>query len=84
MMGGKAPKIISMVIFSAASSLAHVNSSCTYSLRSAYEYLISKANEEKYSPQTVERFRRILFIIQEEHGISIEEHNAIVRDRFSS
>ncbi|MBQ6655566.1 MAG: NERD domain-containing protein [Erysipelotrichaceae bacterium] len=84
MMGQNPPKMISMIIFTSAKSLNNVVSSCTYDIDSASRFLMEKTKTDKYSPKTVERIYRELIYIREEFGISIEEHNAIVKDRFCS
>ena len=77
------PKMYSLVIFPAADSIDDVDSIKVYDVESAYNFILEKINEEKYSNQFVDRMYTELNDIINQYGITIEEHiNITFSDKF--
>ena|GEM_PF-5493551 len=83
MLGKTSPAMISMIIFPFAESISNVDNSFVYDLDSAREYIIDMIDEGNYSSQFVERVKIRLSDIQEKYGISLEEHEDILKRRYN-
>ena len=76
------PKMYSLVIFPAADSIDCVDSIKVYDIDSAYNFIIEKINEGKYSEQFVDRMHTEFNDIINQYGITIEEHIANNKDKY--
>ncbi len=76
------PKMFSLIIFPTADSIDNVDSKFAYDIDSAYEFIIEKINESKYSDQFINRTYNDFKDIIDTYGISIEEHKRNIRNKY--
>ena len=79
------PKMISVVIFPFATYNGYDSTDTVYDdIDSLYDFIVGKILNEKYSEQFVERINSQLTQIEEQYGITLDEHKKILKEKYNS
>lgn len=82
MLGEKAPKMWSIIIFPYA-DISNVHLDLVFDIGSAHDFLINKVKEQKYSKEFIEKIYNQIIFIKEVYGISIEEHKENIKSKYN-